>query len=185
MIVGSGPSLLSLTAADFVRGPVITLNDVIVTVRGLGLPNPLYVMHKDGCIAHDRKWTYIGRRRRIRLPLGCICPGRLVPPVETETVLLSAAESPRCFAGYALRHVFDVEADFGVAWHTPSAPIAVRLAHVMGCASLLMLGHDAYTLGDDRRVYGTAIGEGTPGYRKCGDLANAAAIDLGMAITWR
>jgi hypothetical protein len=186
-IVGGGPSLLSLTADDFGPGPVITINDVIVIVRRLGLPNPIYTMQKDGCIPHDSKRMVVkGRGRPVRLPLGCICPQRgFIPPRLPETVLLSAAESSRCFRDYPRRHVIDVEAEFGVRWHTPSAPVAVRVAHLMGCTGLRMLGHDAFTSGDDRRVYGDDIGIGMSAYWKCGDMADRAAKELGMAIEWR
>lgn len=177
-IVGRGPSLLELRPANFGPGPVIALNQAIIAVRELGLPNPIYTMQKDGCNPHGP---------RARVPLRrCICPnGRMVPPLPSETVLLSAAESPNCFRSHPLRYVFDVRRDFGLSWHTMSAPVAVWIAKLMGCEAIVMLAHDAYTKGDLRRVDGLAVKKvKVPGYRNAGEAAARQAAHLGLPVTW-
>jgi len=148
-IVGSGPSLLKLTPTDF-EGPVIALNTSIVAVRKLGLPNLIYTMQKDGCnVPHGKDAA---------VPLDCVCPSPwMVPPELPEVLLLSAAESPRCFAGYPLRRVIDVEAEFGLPWFTMSAPVAVRIAAKMGATEVRMLGMDGYTRRDGRRYDGRGL----------------------------
>jgi hypothetical protein len=182
VIVGKGPSLLSLTQSDFpADAVVITLNQAIVAVRALGLPNPLYLMEKDGCIRHDN---------RAVLPLGCIATGDLIDhgdmiaPLDGESLLLSVAESSACYPDWPDRYLFDVEVDFGLRWWTMSAPVAVRIADVMGCADLLMLGHDAYTSGDVRRVEAGQLETGPQGYYRAGEEANAYAIEAGLGIEW-
>ncbi len=161
-IVGRGPSLLRLTPSDFVPGPVITINMAIFRVRLLGLTNPIYRMHKDGCNApHTSK---------ANVPLPCVCPKPWMPaPLRDETLLLSAAESPGCFPDHPLRHVIDVEQEYGLPWWSMSAPIAVRYAHRMGAHHIRLLAFDARN-GDTRRVEGRRVVPGTPtGYLKAID----------------
>lgn len=176
-IVGKGPSLLRLTPDDFRPGPVITINEAILGVRPLGLPNPLYVMQKDGCVPHDGGAT---------VPLGCICPvDRMVAPVEPETLLLSAAESGRCFPDYPRRIVFDVARDFRLPWHTMSAAVAIRIVRLMGCRSVRMLAMDAWTTGDTRRVDdGRTVIDGSPGYVSAAKRAALYARQAGMRLEW-
>ena len=180
-ILGLGPSILELRATDFPPGPVITLNHAILRARELGLSNRLYAMQKDGCVPHG-----IRAGPPAVLPIdNCICPSpRMVEPVEPEHLLLSAAESSHCFPHYPLRHVFDTEADFGVPWNTMSAPIAARIAHAMGCTSILMLGHDAYTRDIYSRVSGDSIIERNRpvGYYRAAVRAKTFAESVGMSI---
>ena len=181
-IVGMGPSILRLTADDFGPGPIITLNHAILTVRKLDLPNPVYSMQKDGCIPHGRR-----HQHPPRIPIrACACPSpRMVPPIEPEELLLSWAESSRCFATYPRRHVFDVERDFGYEWNRMSAPVAVRIAMWMGCTALVMRGFDAFTSGDVRRVPVNGVGTGSPrGYALSGVQSAAIAKAAGLPITW-
>jgi len=174
-IVGMGPSLLRLRAIDFPPGPVITLNHAILTVRTLNLPNPLYVMQKDGCVPH--------LDGSITVPLKCICPSdRLVPPLRGETAIFSAAESPDCFPSHKPRYVIDVEADFGLRWSSMSAPVAALLADWMGCTSILMMRHDAYTKRDYRRA--SPDGGSNRGYRVASVQAKALAERHGLTIKW-
>jgi hypothetical protein len=181
-IVGMGPSILGLAAADFGPGPIITLNHAIRTVRALKLANPLYTMQKDGCIPHGRRG-----QKPPRIPIRCCaCPSpRTVPPLDPEELLLSWAESSRCFPTYPRRHVFDVERDFGMGWNTMSAPVAVKIATWMGCTSLRMRGFDAYTCGDGRRVAVYGVGAGSArGYARSGAQAAAIAAAAGLSVTW-
>jgi hypothetical protein len=175
-IVGCGPSILALHRRDFPAGPVIAVNHSILVVRALRLPNVVYTMQKDGCQVHTG---------RAHVPiLRCRCPSpRMVAPREPEVLLLSAAESSRCHRSYPRRHVFDVEADFGMRWRTMSVPVAVRIAEAMGCASVLMLGHDAYTHGVANRFYGQP--GSASGYARAGVLATELAAAAGMPIEFR
>lgn len=189
IIVGCGLSILDLSPPDFVPGPVIALNHAILTVRKLGLPNIVYSQQKDGCILHGTQ---------VQIPINeCICPysEEMVQPVEPEELILSWAESQHCFPLYPLRHVVNIEEDLGVGWGTSSAPVAVLIAHRMGCTSLLVLGHDAYTNGDTGRIPGSAttVDPSTgvnldgikSGYHMSGDHANYLAESFGMSVEWR
>lgn len=180
-ILGLGPSILDLRAEDFPPGPVITINHAILRARELRLPNQLYSMQKDGCTPHG------GRNgpRMIHVPIRqCICPSdRVVPPAMPEILLLSAAESSRCCRRYPLRHVFDVERDFGIVWRSMSVPVAARIARWMGCTSILMLGHDAYTRDVYDRVGSSTLGG--RGYRRAAVQAKEYAESVGVEIIFR
>ncbi len=155
-IVGRGPSLLRLTANDFPRGPVITINLAILEVRKLGLTNPIYTMQKDGCIPHRSQYV----PRKI-----CRCPdpARMVPPIMPETVILSAAESSKCFRKYPNRIVVDVAKEYGIPWWSMSALVAVRMANRWGATEIRLLAFDA-AHGDSRRVEGGELVPGDRGY---------------------
>jgi hypothetical protein len=147
-------------------------------VRRLGLPNPIYTMQKDGCDAPHTSAAVV--------PLACVCPKPwMIAPLPAETLLLSWAESGRCFPDHPLRVVFDVERDFGLPWSTMSVPVAVRIAEGMGAARMRMLGMDAVTRSDTRRVdYRGRVRTGTHGYRVAGKQVNAYAASRGLDIEW-
>lgn len=173
-MVGKGPSLADLTAGDFGPGPVYVLNHAILKVREFDLPNPIYLQQKDGCIPHN-----VGKETVI--PLGCICPSPLfVPPQEPETLIVSAAESSRCARDYPRRIVMDTERDFGIAWNTMSAVVAIHVVRLMGCRSVRMMAFDAYTAMDFRVLEQDGeLHEGTRGY-----LSAARAVAR-FARRWR
>ena len=176
-IVGRGPSLLTLRADDFVKGPVIVLNDAIHHIRTLGLPNPIYWMWKDGCQPHGVMDNEPGEHE---------C---LIHPQPPEVFVTSLAEGRFCATGYPYRRVIDVSTEYGVPWWTMSAPVAVEFAHEMGCASLVMYGHDAFTSGGSETQHVTAEGklvdQPHAGYYIAGSRADAVAREHGMAIEWR
>ena len=176
-IVGCGPSILELTHAHFEDGPVIALNHAILTIRALNLWNPVFSMQKDGCTPHGVEAV---------VPLGCVCPStEVVEPRFPETLLLSAAESSRCFPLYAKRCIFDNEQDLGVAWFTSSAPTAVKIAELMGCRTLRMFGHDAYTAGDTGRVPGSSPSDqARAGYVLSGQEVQTRADMAGITVEW-
>lgn len=182
-IVGRGPSLLRLTPDAFGPGPVIAINLAILAIRELCLPNPVYAMQKDSCVTNDIIGHWAGDTRACPGPCGAAGP--LALPVAPETLLASVAESPFCFRDYPRRYLFDVERDFGLTWWTMSAPIAVLIASLMGCTSLVMLGHDAYTVGD-ARLYEPDQGlvNNINGYAQAGAECDTVAAQLGMAVTW-
>jgi hypothetical protein len=137
-------------------GPVIALNHAILTVRQLGLPNPLYSMQKDGC---------------------------LVPPLPPETLILSAAQSRRCFQDYAPRYVIDVTT-LGMNVRAMSTTFAVALANLMGCSAVRMLACDGYTVGDFRTVQGDELVTIGKGYNHAGEQATNLARRLRIGIEW-
>jgi hypothetical protein len=155
-VVGRGPSLLALGATDFGPGPVLVLNHAILTVRQLGLPNPLYSLQKDGC---------------------------LVAPQPPETLILSAAQSRRCFADYQPRHVFDV-ARFGLTRSCMSLTFAVALAHLMGCSGARLLAFDSYTAGDFRTVQGDELATVGRGYLHAAAQATRHAEKISLPLEW-
>ncbi len=155
-IVGRGPSLLRLTADDFPRGPVITINLAALEVRKLGLSNAMYLFQKDGCIPHRAQYVPAKVCR-------CPNPARMVPPIMPETVVLSVAESSKCFRKYRNRIVVDVEKQFGLPWWSMSALVAVRMAKRWGATEIRLLAFDA-AHGDSRRVEGSELVPGDRGY---------------------
>ena len=86
------------------------------------------------------------------------------------------------------RHVLDVEEEFGIPWFSMSAPIAVEVAHAMGCTSLVMYGQDAWTSGgkDTRRWMPDGRFEDDPhaAYYLAGKQAQDRADAHGMATRW-
>lgn len=182
-IVGSGPSLLALTADAFGPGPVIALNHAILRVRALGLPNPLLSSQKDGCYPYPSLTPYAERQ-----PCGDCPRYPMVAVQEPEILLTSADESPHCFADYPLRYSFDPVADLDLPRENMSAPVAVRIAQHMGAANLVMLGQDAFTHGDPRTVLDDASvrddGHSMPGYLQGAEQSNALAEAAGTPIRW-
>jgi hypothetical protein len=154
-VVGRGPSLLDLTAADFGPGPVFTLNHAVLTVRQLHLPNPIYSMQKDGCIT---------------------------PPQQPETLILSLAQSHRCFADYPRRFVINVRR-LKIPTNAMSATFAVAVAHLMGCRRVRMLAMDS-AKGDFRTVVGTELQTIGRGYLWAVKQATAHAATLGLEMEW-
>lgn len=182
IIVGTGPSIESLQADDFPPGVVIAINHSILVVRALNLPNMVYSLQKVGCVYHH---TGV-----VPIPITtCVCPSpQMVQPVEPEELILSWAESAQCFPTYPLRHVVDIQQEFHTGWSTASAETAVMMAHAMGCTSLLMFGHDAYTVGSGARFVVDPLNadrEPLKGYMQSGLNAQRTADTLGLPIVWR
>ena len=182
IIVGCGTSIVNLRPNDFPSGIVIAINHSITVVRALKLPNLVYSMQKVGCVYH-----HYGD---VPIPITtCVCPSpQMVQPVEPEELILSTAESAHCFADYPLRHIVDVQREFHTGWSTASAEVSVMLAAAMGCTSILMLGHDAYTMSDAGRFVADPLNadrEPLRGYVQSGSNAQAAADKLGLPVVWR
>jgi len=144
-IIGKGPSLANLKASDIGDGPVITLNDSILTVEALDLPNPIFSMQKDG-----------GDRRK--RPISNLCPdcdysddcgdqcGAMNRP-KKATLLLHEHESKYCFPDYPDRHVLDWK-DFGLPGNVFSSILAIKTAQLMGCNKFNFISCDAHTNGN-------------------------------------
>ena len=155
-IVGRGPSLLQLTGKDFGPGPVLVLNHAILTIRQLGLPNPIYSMQKDGC---------------------------RVAPQPPETLIRSQAQSRKCFPGYESSYTFDV-VSFGLPRTCMSLTFAVALSKLMGCSGARLLAFDAYTAQDFRTVVGTELQTIGRGYLHAAGQAIRHAAKVGLPLEW-
>jgi hypothetical protein len=177
-IIGKGPSLLRLTATMLGPGPIIALNQALRHVRGFRAP--IYSMQKDGCGLDGSRHS--GRP--------CLNEGGdMVQPVPPEILLVSARESPDCFADYSPRFMFDVERDFAVPWDTPSAPIAVGIALLMGCARIVFVSHDAYANADTRAVVDDGVAESpneacAAAYVASGRIADELCKAAGIPTEW-
>ena len=119
-VIGRGPSLARLTAADIGPGPVVAINQAINQVEQLAIKNPLYSMQKD---------RYFGRPAR-------------------SLVLLHARESAIGAPENMGNFVFDCEQDFGFPWNVPSVVVCAGLARRWGCSRVVYLCCDAATHGD-------------------------------------
>jgi hypothetical protein len=173
-IIGKGPSLLRLTEDMLGPGPIITLNQAILRVRGYR--QPIYLSQKDGCVLYGR--AHPGQP--------CIGGGGdMVEPQAPEILIVSKHESPDCFADYQPRYIVDVERDFGVPWFTPSAPIAAGIALLMGCSRIVFVSHDAFALGDGRVVQDGRVTPGLPdAYAANGGKADDLCRAAGILVEW-
>jgi hypothetical protein len=145
-IVGKGPSLANLRASDFGPGPVIVLNEAILTVQVLGLPNQIYSMQKDGCTTAD-PYT-IPRPCGTCEPFGWQRP-TVVNPYPGIAVVFSQHLSSWCLHGRDNRYVF-TDAEFGYEGYplTMSVLESVPLAKLLGAASIVMVSFDSLVTGD-------------------------------------
>lgn len=155
-VVGTGPSLLKLTAKDFGTGPVLVINDALLTIRKLKLANPVYSLQKDGCLAR---------------------------PVVPEILVLSKAQSRRCFPTYPMRHVLDVR-QMGLKINAMSTEWAVAIAHSLGCTSVRMLAMDSIHGDFGRVVDGQVMADKGRGYLFASKKAQQVADRLRMGIEW-
>jgi hypothetical protein len=188
-VIGRGRSLLDLRAEMIGPGPVIALNLALVHVRALNLPNPIYSMQKDGCVAlaleSGPRFIFLGDQRPCSGP-PCVDGSPLAEPMAPETLLVSQAGSWGCFPDYAPRYIFGCESDFGIPWYTMSAPVAVRIAALMGCTLVVMIGHDAFVSGDTHRVErdGSMVDAPHEGYANAGHASVAVAAELKLTLEW-
>lgn len=153
-VVGKGPSLLHLKAHHFGPGPVITLNEAILHVQILGLPNNIYAMQKDGCATEDQE--HIPRPCGTCAPLGWIRPP-LVNPFPGITVIFSQYLSSWCLHERPNRYVFtDAELGYDGFPFTMSVLESVPFAKHLGATSIVMVCFDHLVNGDT----GYALGGG-------------------------
>jgi hypothetical protein len=147
-IVGKGPSLRYLAAADFSAGPVITLNESILVVQALGLDNPLYSMQKDGCGINEMRCTGECQMR----------PPMCYPRPEIPVILQWPDFSEHCLPKHARKIFVDPLADLGFQEASVmSSMMAVRIGRLMGCASFRFLCCDS--LRGDYRTLNVRNGE--------------------------
>jgi len=147
-IVGKGPSLQYLTKEDVGSGPVITINEAIIKIEELDLPNPIYSMQKDG---GDRR-RYFRSHPFILRPdcdyksnCGDKC-GNMYKPKKGAILLVHKHESLYCFADYLPRYVFDW-AKLGLKCNRFSLVIAIRIGILMGCKKFCFISFDVHTTG--------------------------------------
>lgn len=120
-IVGKGPSLNYLTKTMVKEGLVITLNQAIIKVEELELPNSIYSLQKD-------QFT--------------------VPVKESTTLILHKHESVKTIGKPKLSYLeFDAK-EMGFPIDTFSAIIAIKMAEIMGCVKFVFISFDSCTTGD-------------------------------------
>lgn len=122
-IVGKGPSLQYLTAEHFGNGPVIAINTAVAIVQSLHLPNPLYLLEKDGLL------------------------GNFIKLREDVIAILQLGEgfSENCFSEHPRRVLVDPVAEMGFLDTEMSARIAIRIALAMGCKQINFMCCDSIT----------------------------------------
>lgn len=146
-IVGKGPSLERIRASDFGPGPVLTLNQAIVPVQQLGLPQQIYALQLDGCDIRDEA----GNR-----PCGSCAPlgwrrEPLTNPYPGIATVFVRGFSSWCLHGRGNRFVIDQE--FYAEPSTPSTLQAIALAKLMGCTRIVIVACDSLTSGTTETLY--------------------------------
>ena len=147
-IVGKGPSLRYIRKDHFGEGIILTLNESIVAIESLELPNIIYSLQKDGGN---------GRHGALKNALTPECDysgqcedvcGSMVRP-KKATLILHELESKYCFSDYPNRVVFDLET-LGLQANIHSIVFAVKIAIYLGCNKVNFLCCDSTAIGDSR-----------------------------------
>lgn len=152
-IVGKGRSLEFIRKDHFGEGVIITLNQAIIAIESLCLPNFVYSSQKDGGIKTKGR-----KNQALKLPglspecnfshqCGDVC-GPLVRP-KRATLLLHSLESKYCFSSYIDRVVFDLRT-LGLQSNVYSAVFVVKIALYLGCCKFHFLCFDSSTQNDNR-----------------------------------
>ncbi|MCK4819049.1 hypothetical protein KA005_24965 [bacterium] len=162
-IIGKGPSLQYLTKEDIGSGPIIAINESIIKIEELDLPNPVFSMQKDG---GNRKRH---RRQRSLVPdcdytpnCGDRCGG-MVRPKKGATLLVHRHESLYCFPDYSPRYVFDWK-ELGLPKNRFSQILAIKIGLLMGCTNFRFVSFDVHINGSietyipDRGITGSVTG---------------------------
>ena len=126
-VVGKGPSLDKVEGLTNQDWPIICINESIHKIEKLGLPNPIYCLQQD---------TWLQETCRPR-----------------KAVLITTDACKYHYRYYEPRYVFS-PLQFGYRCTTLSAILAIKIAEVMGCVSVVMVSFDACV-------------DGTLGYAKC------------------
>jgi hypothetical protein len=150
-IVGKGPSLRYLSQEHFGSGPVITINEAIVSVEKLKLDNPIYSLQKDGCrtIAPNNSNGLVTRGHTY--PHKCGYP--MVYPHKDTTLILCSNDgySGMCLPSHKKRVLFDLPLHLGLVPNCNSLLAAFEIAVLMGCSSVVLLCFDSFN--KDYRTY--------------------------------
>lgn len=130
-IVGKGPSLAYLRSEYFKGGPVIALNQSILIVEELDLPNPIYSLQKDGCGIMEPHGTCAQRNGHDWM---------IRPKSATLIVQETKGYSRYCLADYQPRMMIDPRGHLKFQFQeTMAIRMAIALAKIMGCASICLL----------------------------------------------
>ena len=145
--IGKGPSLRFLLAEDIGDGIIISLNQAIITIESLFLPNIIYSMQKDG--GHRRRYTTSNLSPICDYCNECedSCPPVVRP--KRAILLLHDLESKFCFLNYPERYVLNL-GELGLDRNVFSLIFAVKTAQYMGCNKFYFASFDAITNGDQR-----------------------------------
>lgn len=143
-IVGKGPSLAHLRADHFTdSGPVMTMNEAILIVQKLGIPNTIYSMQKDGCHMDPD----------IRCTVECQMHWPMVyPDAEVTAILQDPGFSQECLPRHEKKLWVDPvrELKFHEATEM-SVLMCIRLAKIMGCVKIHLVSCDSLA-GDYRTI---------------------------------
>jgi hypothetical protein len=141
-IVGTGPSIGKLTAADFADGFVIAINSAISMIESLDLAIPVYSQYKDGNYP-EQQCTFVTCENCVK---GQPAPVR-------ATLLLHFYHAFNCFPDYEPKYYFS-NPYYGLAVNDFSQKSAIRNAELMGAANLVFYGFDSITPGDCSKFTG-------------------------------
>jgi hypothetical protein len=130
-IVGKGPSIAFLNESYFGSGPVLTINEAVLKVQELNIPNPIYSMQKDGF-----QWL-------------------MVRPKDEVTLILQSILSEYWFKDHPKRLVINPMTEWGFAVTEMSIRMCVALAKLMGCERISFVCCDSLTT-EDYRMYDVA-----------------------------
>jgi len=123
-IVGKGPSLMYIKAEHIKPGPVIALNEAIVYIQKMDLPNDIYSMQKD---------------------LGTI------EPLESIWLILQSPYSDKHFPNHPKRLIIETS-EIGMLVTEMSIRMVIKLAKIMGCSKINLISCDSLTNGDLRTI---------------------------------
>lgn len=144
-IVGKGPSLACLSADHFTdTGPVLTMNEAILVVQELGIPNPLYSMQKDGC-----------HQLPVEQQCGAMClmqSPMVYPHPDVTVILQDPGFSEICLPLHARKLWVDPQRELKFREATEmSVLMCIRLAKIMGCGMVKLVSCDSMN-GDYRTI---------------------------------
>lgn len=127
-VVGKGPSLNSITKEDFPNhtSPVMCINDAIIKIETLNLPNPMYVVQQD---RYFRRNECVPKKGL--LFISCYSQHRIIDGA------LVAVYSP---------------AVYGVKKGEPTVVMAIKLAKYFGAVRFTFLCFDSCMSGDLTRA---------------------------------
>lgn len=152
-IVGKGPSLKYLTADHFSvpDGPVIVLNDAIIAVEKIGIPNQIFSLQKDGCHSYEE---------RDACKPDCGSREHMVYPSSADVVLIQQRlYSPFCLPSHENKLWIDDIRELGIKDPPEMAVImSIRLAQIMGCNRLTMLCFGSLVNEGELRTYDPRTG---------------------------
>jgi hypothetical protein len=165
-IVGKGPSLDKITAADFKNpaAPILAINESVMIINALELPNPVYLVQGDGGLNIE-----LGSA----IPVLGICVMHLYPESVERYIFRSE------MFGYGVSARLSVE-------------MAVHIGGLMGCSEAFLMAFDACTsktlgyaksIGHEPKLQGK---EQIPGERFAGHRhwAERASKDAHIPVCW-